>query len=66
MITPHAVTTAYCLGSVLHSCGESAMCLSVCVQGGGLPDGYDINYVLFGLTGEQAKEKMLHGKVWDE
>ncbi|KAL3151876.1 hypothetical protein ABBQ38_012837 [Trebouxia sp. C0009 RCD-2024] len=35
-------------------------------QGGGLPDGYDINYVLFGLTGEQAKDKMLHGKVWDE
>ncbi|KAL0030465.1 hypothetical protein WJX79_007594 [Trebouxia sp. C0005] len=27
---------------------------------------YDINYVLFGLTGEEAKEKMLYGKVWDE
>ena len=31
-----------------------------------MPDGYDINYVLFGLTGPEAKEKMLHGKVWDE
>ena len=37
-----------------------------CVQAGKLPDGYDINYVLFGLTGEEAREKMLHGKVWDE
>lgn len=37
-----------------------------CVQAGGLPDGYDINYVLFGLTGEEAKDKMLHGKVWEE
>lgn len=35
-------------------------------QAGGLPEGYDINYVLFGLTGEEAKEKMLYGKVWDE
>ena len=42
------------------------MSVCLCVQGGGLPDGYDINYVLFGLTGEQAKEKMLHGKVWEE
>lgn len=38
----------------------------MCVQAGELPDGYDINYVLFGLTGEQAKDKMLHGKVWEE
>ena len=36
------------------------------LQAGGLPEGYDINYVLFGLTGEEAKEKMLYGKVWDE
>lgn len=35
-------------------------------QAGGLPEGYDINYVLFGLTGDEAKEKMLYGKVWDE
>ena len=42
--------------------------VSICVtvQAGGLPEGYDINYVLFGLTGDEAKEKMLYGKVWDE
>lgn len=35
-------------------------------QGKELAGGYDINYVLFGLTGEAAKAKMLYGKVWDE
>ena len=36
------------------------------MQGKELAGGYDINYVLFGLTGEAAKAKMLYGKVWDE
>ena len=51
----HQPVCKICIGS---SCGT--------VQAGGLPEGYDINYVLFGLTGEEAKEKMLYGKVWDE
>ena len=32
----------------------------------GSPPGYDINYVLFGLTGKQAAERMQDGKVYDK